>query len=578
MALIFRYCIGIFCLLIFSAVGTLATEQLDITKLVYGIEYQYHPKAPKEINLPKLTTQVNNRIMSENLDKDMKELYLTGNFKKVIPETIPSGNGLILRIHLYTNPKIASVNFYGNTIMKDHELMREIYSKPGTILNNNRLKTDIDRMAMLYHKKGYSLFRVFSATLDENNTLNFYFIEGRIAHVDITGLKKIKPFVVMRELASQEGNVFNESTLRRDRDRLVRLGYFSEVNAPELSESFDKSKVDLEFSVTERKTNRVDTGLEIDLRDDVLVTFIQGKVAHTLMHSDQLSGKVQLNLETGQTFSPRSYSVAYHQPYFLNRAPFSFTSTAWLRERRERISDATTRDLFFTERYGGDLSLGFPISRDLFQFNTRFRVENIRDVDDDIDVAPYSVQSVTGTLSFSTVQNVFNPKRAAYWTFSAESGDDLGLMQNQGLQFSRYEFNTAIFHPFFFNSTFAFRVFVGIFDNQSSTITTTFEEEIFEIGGPNSLRGYRINRAFVNERVTLFNFEIRKEIRRTMQWVLFYDIGRTFSDSFNLQFSEMNKGYGTGIRFFTPVGPIRFDLAFGETGDTILHFSLGQLF
>ena len=61
-----------------------------------------------------------------------------------------------------------------------------------------------------------------------------------------------------------------------------------------------------------------------------------------------------------------------------------------------------------------------------------------------------------------------------------------------------------------------------------------------------------------------------------MQGVVFVDWGAAFSG--DLSGSEMKMGRGIGVRFFTPLAPIRFDYGLGEDNSFILHFGLGQLF
>ncbi len=68
-----------------------------------------------------------------------------------------------------------------------------------------------------------------------------------------------------------------------------------------------------------------------------------------------------------------------------------------------------------------------------------------------------------------------------------------------------------------------------------------------------------------------------------LKWVMFYDIGSAFDDAESIVFSELREGAGFGLRFISPVGPIRFEWGWnvdpkpGESR-TEFEFSIGTLF
>ena len=97
------------------------------------------------------------------------------------------------------------------------------------------------------------------------------------------------------------------------------------------------------------------------------------------------------------------------------------------------------------------------------------------------------------------------------------------------------------------------------------------------MGGAGSLRGYKeIDHPFIGNKQVLFNTELRFNFNQTVQTVLFYDFGKTFQDKINFDLETYETGFGAGLRFFTPVGPLRIDVA--RSNHTIIHFGLGQLF
>ncbi len=97
------------------------------------------------------------------------------------------------------------------------------------------------------------------------------------------------------------------------------------------------------------------------------------------------------------------------------------------------------------------------------------------------------------------------------------------------------------------------------------------------IGGASSIRGFREYR-FRGSRNLLLNAEYRWEVWTYVDFAFFYDAGKVFSDSDDLNFSDMQSGYGFGIRGHAPGGTVfRFDFARSNEGFK-LHIGGGPSF
>jgi outer membrane protein insertion porin family len=103
-----------------------------------------------------------------------------------------------------------------------------------------------------------------------------------------------------------------------------------------------------------------------------------------------------------------------------------------------------------------------------------------------------------------------------------------------------------------------------------------FSQSYF-IGGSETLRGYTEDRFFGN-RAMLFNLELRRAFKNNIQVVGFFDAGRAWRQSEDLDLiNDLATSVGIGARVATPLGPIRLDLGFGGEGMRT-HFSFGQPF
>jgi translocation and assembly module TamA len=75
--------------------------------------------------------------------------------------------------------------------------------------------------------------------------------------------------------------------------------------------------------------------------------------------------------------------------------------------------------------------------------------------------------------------------------------------------------------------------------------------------------------------------EARLKVGESLGLVGFFDVGRIDADEF-FGFGDWHSGAGVGVRYATPVGPIRLDVAMpvgGKTGDGVqVYVGLGQAF
>jgi outer membrane translocation and assembly module TamA len=88
-----------------------------------------------------------------------------------------------------------------------------------------------------------------------------------------------------------------------------------------------------------------------------------------------------------------------------------------------------------------------------------------------------------------------------------------------------------------------------------------------------------------------FTSEARATLRGKLGGVLFLDTGNVWENAWTVRLNELRYALGAGLRYQTPVGPIRFDFGYQlnpepgllvngheETRHWRIHFSIGQAF
>jgi outer membrane protein assembly factor BamA len=573
--MIFKFWMGCFCLglaLLGQPLRVFA-QPLNVFREISEIQISglAHLTASEIFSQVTVNSQVGERAIEGVVLNDIQRLYLTGYFSEVSAKTMAvTDNRMVLVFSVTENAVVTKVVFSGNTIFSDARLRAHMYTRVGRPLNTKDVSRETWRIQSVYHEAGYELCQVNGVYMNEQDEVVFVLTEGQIGVLSLSGLDVLPAFIFLREMVSQPGSILNTKTLREDRERLIRLGFFGEVSSPRLVETVNKQRVNVEIDVQERKFRHVDIGAE---QEDALplVAFLRTDLYHTVIPSDYLSGKVQVNLNE-KTF--RGYSLRYTQPWFLNWVPLSFTVGGWSEVRQEFLTkdvQIDNRKLYDLSRKGWDVGFGLPLVRDVLTVSTRFRFEEILPKDTALSV--YDIRSLGVGMLLRTYQNVHNPKNGFYWSLDAEKGGEWG-----GLNFYRITTNTAAFLGLWEGSTLGIHFLGGLFQPNADAVDT-FEAEGYQVGGSMSLRGYKENYpAFVGNRALLLNTELRQDLNDIVQVVAFYDIGKAFSNGWrsNLNLQGYKSGYGVGIRFFTPLGPLRFDSAWGQ--DWIVHFGFGQVF
>jgi outer membrane protein insertion porin family len=99
--------------------------------------------------------------------------------------------------------------------------------------------------------------------------------------------------------------------------------------------------------------------------------------------------------------------------------------------------------------------------------------------------------------------------------------------------------------------------------------------EQFFLGGFDLLRGYDLF-SVRGDRMLLATAEVRVPLGNGLQGVAFTELGNAWAPETKVSFSDLRSSVGIGLRFLSPIGPIRLDVAYGSRFQT--YISLGQSF
>jgi outer membrane protein insertion porin family len=490
--------------------------------------------------------------------------------------------------------RVGQLEFRGD-LVEDLDLLRSrVRFQTGEVFSRQRLRQSILSINDFYADMGYAYVNVSPLTrIDmEKREVDVVFdieqgIQVFIDRIRIRGNTKTRDKVIRRELTLVEGDLYNATALKESRRRVFNLGFFEEVNVASAAGD-DESLMDLDVQVSERPTGMFTVGVGYSSIDGVVG---QGSISQA-----NFLGR-GLRLELAGSFGSRTqtYQIGVTDPYFLDRnltVGFDLYKT-----EREWVD-------FTRKAFGGNVKLGFPVTDNTRNFWVyRYEEKEITDVDPNASrfileqEGKSTLSSVTSTLSRNTTDYRLDPSRGSVSTLSIEYA---GLGGTE--KFIKYNADHRHFWPWRWGTVFSLRGHLGFVQGHGGRAVPI--DERFFLGGLNTIRGFqarqvgprirrveeidgRIFESFEyigGVKAAYFNAEYLFPLVREMglKGVIFFDTGNAW-DSGEEFFNDMRYSWGGGIRWFSPMGPLR--LEWGRNLDpregeprSRFDFSIGTVF
>jgi outer membrane protein insertion porin family len=504
-------------------------------------------------------------------ESDVKRLFDTGFVYSATMNTAhdPAGN-LILTYIVIENPVIDEIVISGNTVFVDYTIISKMRSKPGEMLDNNKLLADIKMIEDMYHENQYILAKVREVRrpglVDKKKVLEIDIAEIKVASITVRGNKSTKDFTILREMEMKPGLVFDRDMLQTDLRNIFNLNYFKNVYPDVRPSPLSDDLVDVFVNVEEKKTNSVNFGGGYGQLD--------GWFGFVDLFLDNLWGEARSMLLKAQFGELRtSYQLRYYDPWALPDHT-SFAGKIWSTYGYSYLAN------YIEQRNGWDLEFGRPLSRHV-RGSIHTTVEDV--------FFPNSSEEdefrrgIGASIAYDTRDYVQNPTQGDFHVFRV---DKLlawfgGNVDNWKYSLSLERFFPLEKPPSKYDPEFKVKQVLAtrlLFDIAEGEVRETEE---YYVGSDNTVRGY--SRLFQRGRQRwIGNLEYRYLFNEIFQGVLFYDMGwagYTSSDFDNPQ--RYTTGKGIGLRINTPLGPIRLDWGWKEYAlfsDGYLHFSIGHAF
>lgn len=509
----------------------------------------------------------------------IRQAYAAAGFFDVRagPPTLDESAGQILiRVPIQegASPRIASVTFLGASLA-EADLRQRAGLVGGAAYTAASVAAAVERVRNHYYSLGYAHVGVVA-----ENTLKGADVEVRfrvregarqtVGSVTISGLRRTREPVVQRLIRFKPGDPLDPRRLARTERDILDLGIFAQVAVTAGSEEEAAVKIDLvekeriEVAYDLRWSEETGTSVQLD-----------GEMRNLLGLGLNLGGRYRFG---GDDREKRASLAA---PTFRRG---KFTVAAYeTQEDLPEVTDPLTGDIITNTKIERviEFQQWLPLSRRL-NVMAGYRYKTVTTTSFQI---PIHVASVDASAARDARDSPLDARTGDFESLNFEVspealGSDLTFIKGFAQFFLHRRLSPA------WTWSQAYRVGLAHGFGGQKVISS----ERFKAGGPDSLRGFAQDslgpqdasgEAVGGEAVLVFNQELRFR-PRSWGFALFWDFGNVFESVADMSL-DLRHDLGGGLRWASPIGVLRLDLAFplarkeGE-GAYELSFSLGQAF
>lgn len=493
---------------------------------------------------------------------------------------------------------VSGVKLDGNYLDKEDEFRALVKIKPGQAYNAETVAETTKAFTDYFGKFGFAFARVeVKPEIDrQNNRVQFVLLaepsrRAYVRRINIAGNNRTRDEVIRREFRQFEAAWYDGDKIRLSRDRVDRLGYFTDVNIETQEVPGAPDQVDLILSVAEKPTGSVSLGAGFSSAEKVALSF-------SIQQENAFGSGNYLAISVNTSKFNQNLVLSTTDPYFTPNG-VSRTLDVFHRTTRPLLGDLNAYSLVNS---GLGLRFGVPVTEtDRVFMGLNVEQTQIREGSTlglPVEYKDYAAQfGATSTALPLTLgwardgrDSALVPTRGALQRFNSDvsvAGDVRYIRAN-------YQFQQYI--PLSKKYTLAFNTDLGWGKGLNGQPYPLFKN--FYVGGLGSVRGFEQSTLGPSSSTTgiylggpkkmVFNAEFITPFPgagndKTLRMFGFVDAGYAFKDTENVAFSELRASAGVGLSWISPMGPLRFSYANPirkQSGDKIqqLQFQIGTSF
>ena len=507
-------------------------------------------------------------LKKDQLQQDLGKLngfYLNNGFihaRVGEPEITYARDGISLKIPVSEGRqfRVGKVAISGDELaMPRADLLAKLQITKKDFFDRDAVMRDIDQLTGASNDEGYANAEVLPRTdpREETQTVDvtYHITKGRTVYfnrISITGNNKTRDKVIRRELALVEGDLYSRTKLKNSYMALNRLRYFEEIDF-QTEKGPDETLTDVLIRVKEKATGMFSVGVGYSALDHAVVS--------AQISQQNLFGRGQtLALKASLGSSTQLYDLSFTEPWLFDM-PLWSKFDLWNLYREH--------DAYNLDSKGFGMTFGYPLWEKVFGYvGYRLSNNNVKDIKTTASnfirrqAGETTSSGITLTLSRDTTDDVMLPTTGSKNSASVEytGGPLLG-----NVSFTRYGASSSWFYPLPLDTVFGIRGRFGYMQANEGKQIPIYER--YYLGGIDSLRGLREvgptdpATGDVIGGLTMLNINVEYVFplikNAGLKGVVFFDTGNTWESGYEL--GDMRKTTGAGVRWYSPIGPLRLE-------------------
>jgi outer membrane protein insertion porin family len=523
-----------------------------------------------------------------SITPDKKDIYIT--------VTITEGEK-------YT---VGEVKVDGQLLIPEAEIRKLITVQPGEVFSRVKLTESTKKITDRLGNDGYAFANVNAAPeLNKEKreaSFTFFVDPGRrvyVRRINIAGNTRTRDEVIRREMRQLESAWYSGSNITLSRQRIDKLGYFTEVNLENPAVQGTTDQVDVNVTVVEKPTGNVLLGAGFGSGSGVVLS---GSISQNNIFGSGKHVSASLSSSSLNTV----YALSYTDPYFTKDG----VSVGYDLYHRRVDAQGSSLGEYKTKTTGFGFRFGVPISElDTIQYGLAYEDTTITTFDTSPPfyrdyVRSFGSKNTALMPSIGWVRDgrdsLIYPMSGSYHRAFADSGIPGG-----SLRYYRANYQYQRYFPLTRETTFMWNTELGYGGGYSGKRLPFFKN--YFAGGVASIRGYKLNsvaprddlldprggtRKWVSNVEYLFPFPGLNN-DRSVRMSAFLDAGSVYDplarsvpglsknyDSFS---SALRYSTGMALAWVSPFGPLKFSIAAplaSKEGDKkqVFQFTFGGAF
>jgi outer membrane protein insertion porin family len=496
---------------------------------------------------------------------------------------------------------VSGVKLAGNYLDRDNEFKALVKIGVGQPYNATTVAETTKAITDYFGKFGFAFARVdVKPEIDRQNNRVQFVLQAEpsrrayVRRIQVAGNDRTRDEVIRREFRQLEAAWYDGDKIRLSRDRVDRLGYFTDVSVENVEVPGAPDQVDLLFTVAEKPTGSISLGAGFSSAEKVTLSF-------GIRQENAFGSGNYLAVEVNTSKFNRNLVLSTTDPYFTQNG-ISRTLDVFQRTTRPYLGDVSAYSLINS---GAGLRFGVPVT----ETDTVFVGVNAEQTE---------IREGTGLPdAYRRYAEKFGATSTAVpltlgW---ARDGRDSALVPTRGslqrvnadvsvagdVRYVRASYQFQQYYPLSKKYTLAFNSDLGWGQGLKGQEYPLFKN--FYVGGLGSVRGFEqsslgpsevtisTNPALIYQggpKKLVINAEFITPFPgagndRTLRLFGFTDVGSAFGENEKISTDALRASAGIGLSWISPMGPLRFSWALPirkQTGDKIqrLQFQIGTSF